>query len=84
MFLSSDCVQLGIFQHILAVFQETIENSKADYASKITTFLMAELHFATDMGIEVTTLAYSFNLREALSKKTATFKSAHSPLCYQN
>ncbi|MGT2637187.1 TetR/AcrR family transcriptional regulator [Streptococcus ratti] len=60
--------------YLNAVFQETIENSKADYASKITTFLVAELHFATDMGIEITTLAYSFNLREALSKKNSHFQ----------
>lgn len=47
------------------------KNSSAK--QKLIDFLFLELQFANKMGVEITTLAYTFNLKESLNKNNAHF-----------
>ncbi|MFC0234460.1 TetR/AcrR family transcriptional regulator [Vagococcus entomophilus] len=49
------------------------KNTQACAREKISCFLFLELRFAYEAGLEMTTLAYSFNMNECLNKRNSHF-----------
>lgn len=61
----------------LNLYMETefvkLVSEKLPIKQQLTAFLILELKFAEKMGLEITTLAYTFNLKESLEQKNAHF-----------
>ncbi|KRL60157.1 TetR/AcrR family transcriptional regulator [Latilactobacillus fuchuensis] len=52
---------------------EKLNNEDMTVKQQLSYFLILELQFAEKMGLEITTLAYTFNLKESMEKNNAHF-----------